>query len=97
MQTGYAAFFFRNLGGLQVGPEFGGRRHLRYAPCAPAGVPSCRVEWQSIYGRIVSEWHRPAPEGPVQLRLQIPRGITVEFMPDSSLQGARPEIITAEM
>ena len=94
MQTGYAAFFFRNLGGLQIGPEFGGQRHLRYAPCTPAGVPSCKVEWQSIHGRIVSEWHRAEPDGPVQLRLKIPRGITVEFLQDRSLRGACPEIVT---
>lgn len=81
MQTAFASFFFRNLGGLAIDEGFGGEGVLRYAPSLPAKLDSCRVEYRSRYGTIVSAWNKAG------LELTLPPGLRYEFIPNAGTEG----------
>ncbi len=81
MQTAFASFFFRNLGGLAIDEGFGGEGVLRYAPSLPAKLDSCRVEYRSRNGTIVSAWNKAG------LELTLPPGLRYEFIPNAGTEG----------
>ncbi len=92
MQSGYASFFFRNLGGLMVDEEFGAGARLVYEPSLPAGLDSARVEFRSRHGRIVSSWRREARG--VRLELTLPQGLECDFRRNATTADAELVIST---
>ncbi len=90
MKTGFAAFYFRNLGGLRIGPRFGAAAELDYEPVVPRKLGRCRVSFRSIHGEIVSEWQRT--ERGVLLELTLPEKVKASWKQNASTRDAELRI-----
>ena len=65
------AWVYRYVAGIDTTPEAPGFKDIVIHPHPDARMPSARAEYESIYGRISSEWSAAA-NGPFTLRLTIP-------------------------
>jgi hypothetical protein len=56
MQGGFDAWFYQGLAGICPDPEQPGFKHAILMPQIPTGLTNVRAEYNSVYGKIASEW-----------------------------------------
>ena len=56
MQGGFDAWFYQGLAGICPDPEQPGFKHTILIPQIPPGLTNVRAEYNSVYGKIASEW-----------------------------------------
>ncbi|MCX6623818.1 MAG: family 78 glycoside hydrolase catalytic domain, partial [Acidobacteria bacterium] len=78
-----AGWIFQNLGGINPDPERPGFRHIILRPRPVAGLDWVKCSYESLYGRIVSEWR--IADGRFRWRVEIPANTTATvFVPGSA-------------
>ncbi len=58
MQGGFDAWFYQGLAGICADPDRPGFKHAILRPQVAQGLDRVRAEYDSIHGKIVSEWRR---------------------------------------
>ena len=81
------AWVYRYAAGIDTTPGGPGFKEIVIHPHLDSRMPSARAEYESVYGRIVSDW-KGTPAGPFSLRVTIPANTTAKvFLP--TFAGAR--------
>ena len=70
MQGGFDAWFYEGLAGIDADPDRPGFKHAILRPQVVDGLDRMRAEYDSIHGRIVSEWKRDG--GQLHWRVAVP-------------------------
>ena len=65
------AWFYRTLGGIQCDPEIPGFKHIIMRPQPPADLAWVNVHYDSIHGRIVSNWKREGVDLTMEVTIPI--------------------------
>jgi alpha-L-rhamnosidase len=65
------AWVYRYVAGIDTTPDAPGFREIVIHPHLDARMPSAQAEYESVYGKISSQWSAPA-DGPFTLRVTIP-------------------------
>ena len=86
-------WFYRGLAGIRLDESAPGFRHFVLRPQLPEGLEWVKAQYDSIRGRIASEWH--VEKGDVTWSLQIPPNTTATlFLPaakaDTVTEGGKP-------
>ncbi len=75
------AWVYRYAAGIDTTPDSPGFKEIVIHPHLDARMPSARAEYQSIYGKIVSDW-KGTPGGPFSLSVTIPANTSARiFLP----------------
>ncbi len=75
------AWVYRYAAGIDATPDSPGFKEIVIHPHLDARMTSARAEYESIYGKIVSDWDG-TPAGPFSLRVTIPANTTAKiFLP----------------
>ncbi len=69
------AWVYRYAAGIDTTTSAPGFKEIVVHPHLDSRMPSARAEYQSVYGKIVSEWNG-TPSGPFALRVSIPANTT---------------------
>ena len=69
-----SAWFYKALAGIRPDPESPGFKHFYVTPYVVGGLTSARGEYDSIRGRIISDWR--LVNGRFELRLTVPANTT---------------------
>jgi alpha-L-rhamnosidase len=81
------AWVYRYAAGIDTTPDSPGFKQIVIHPHLDARMTSARAEYESIYGKIVSDW-KGTPAGPFSLQVTIPANTTARvFLP--AITGAR--------
>ena len=81
------AWVYRYAAGIDATPDAPGFKEIVIHPHLDARMTSARAEYDSIYGKIISDWDG-TPAGPFSLRVTIPANTTAKvFLP--AIAGAR--------
>ncbi len=76
------AWVYRSVAGIDTSAEGPGFREIVIHPLLDARITHARGEYDSIYGKIVSDW-RGTPAGPFSLKITIPANTTAQvILPD---------------
>jgi alpha-L-rhamnosidase len=65
------AWVYRYVAGIDTTPDRPGFKEIVIHPHLDARMPSARAEYESVYGKISSQWSS-SPDGPFTLRVTIP-------------------------
>jgi alpha-L-rhamnosidase len=77
-------WLYRYAGGIDTAPDSPGFRNIVIHPRPDARFTHARAEYDSIYGKIVSDWNG-APNGPFALKVTIPANTTATvYLPGSA-------------
>jgi alpha-L-rhamnosidase len=80
------AWVYRYAAGIDTTPDAPGFKQIIIHPHLDSRMPSARAEYDSVYGKIVSDW-TAAANGPFSLRVTVPPNTTAKvFLP--ALPGA---------
>jgi len=71
------AWVYRYAAGIDTTPESPGFKQIIIHPRLDARMSSARAEYESVYGKIISEWNG-TPAGPFGLRVTIPANTTAQ-------------------
>jgi alpha-L-rhamnosidase len=75
------AWVYRYAAGIDTLPSAPGFKEIVVHPHLDARMPSARAEYESIYGKIISDW-KGSPAGPFSLRVTIPANTSAKvFLP----------------
>jgi alpha-L-rhamnosidase len=75
------AWVYRYAAGIDTTADSPGFKEIIVHPHLDARMPSARAEYDSVYGKIVSDW-KGTPAGPFSLRVVIPANTTAKiFLP----------------
>jgi alpha-L-rhamnosidase len=75
------AWVYRYAAGIDTSPASPGFKEIIVHPHLNSRMPAARAEYDSVYGRIVSDW-KGTSEGPFSLRLTIPANTSAKvFLP----------------
>jgi len=75
------AWVYRYAAGVDTAPESPGFKEITVHPHLDGRMTSARVEYNSIYGKIVSDW-KGTPAGPFSLSVSIPANTSAKvFLP----------------
>lgn len=75
------AWVYRDAAGIDTTPDSPGFKEIIIHPHPDSRMPSARAEYESVYGKIVSDWNG-TPAGPFSLRVTIPANTTARvFLP----------------
>jgi alpha-L-rhamnosidase len=75
------AWVYRYAAGIDTAPDSPGFKEIVIHPHLDAHMTSARAEYDSIYGKIISDWNA-APAGPFSLRVTIPANTSAKvFLP----------------
>jgi alpha-L-rhamnosidase len=75
------AWVYRYAAGIDTTPRGPGFKEIVIHPHLDSRMPSARAEYESVYGKIVSDW-KGTPAGPFSLRVTIPANTTAKvFLP----------------
>jgi alpha-L-rhamnosidase len=75
------AWVYRYAAGIDTTPDSPGFKEIVIHPHLDARMTSARAEYESVYGRIVSDW-KGTPTGPFSLRIEIPANTSARiFLP----------------
>ena len=75
------AWVYRYAAGIDTTPDSPGFKEIVIHPHLDARMTSARAEYESIYGKIVSDW-KGTPTGPFSLRVTIPANTSAKvFLP----------------
>lgn len=81
------AWVYRDAAGIDTTPDSPGFKEVIIHPHLDARMTSARAEYESIYGKIISDW-KGTPSGPFSLRVTIPANTSAKvFLP--AIVGAR--------
>lgn len=81
------AWVYRYAAGIDTTPESPGFKQIIIHPHLDSRMSSGRAEYESVYGKIISEW-KGTPAGPFELRVTIPSNTTAQvYLP--VIPGAR--------
>ncbi len=81
------AWVYRYAAGIDTTPDSPGFKEIVIHPHLDSRMPSARAEYDSVYGKIVSDW-KGTPAGPFSLRVTIPANTRARiFLP--AIPGAR--------
>jgi alpha-L-rhamnosidase len=81
------AWVYRYAAGIDTTPDSPGFKEIIIHPHIDASMTSARLEYESIYGKIISDW-KGTPAGPFVLNVVIPANTTAKvFVP--AIVGAR--------
>ncbi len=86
-----SAWFYKALAGIQPDPESPGFKHFYVTPHVVGGLTSARGEYDSIRGRIISDWR--VVNGRFELRLTVPANTTATVslpIPANVLENGKP-------
>jgi alpha-L-rhamnosidase len=61
-QGGFDAWFYSGLAGIIPDPEIPGFKHIILKPEPIQSIPYAKAQYNSVYGTIMSEWHRNGNE-----------------------------------
>jgi alpha-L-rhamnosidase len=70
-----SAWFYKALAGIRVDPTVPGFKHILIKPHIVGGLTSARASYDSIHGRISSEW-RKMPNAQILLNVTVPPNTT---------------------
>jgi alpha-L-rhamnosidase len=70
MQGGFDAWFYQGLAGICPDPDQPGFKHTILRPQIPSGLRHVRAEYNSVHGKIASEWR--IEDGSFHWRVAIP-------------------------
>jgi alpha-L-rhamnosidase len=73
------AWVYRYAAGIDTTPDSPGFKEIVIHPHLDARMTSARAEYDSVYGRIVSDWNG-TPAGPFSLRVTIPANTSAKVM-----------------
>ena len=68
-------WLYRTVAGIDTAPDAPGFRHIVIQPRPDARLTHARAEYDSAYGKVVSDWDAP-PGGPFSLKVTIPANTT---------------------
>ncbi len=71
------AWVYRYAAGIDTTPDSPGFKQIVIHPHLDARMTSARAEYESIYGKIISDWHG-TPAGPFSLNVTIPANTTAK-------------------
>ena len=75
------AWVYRYAAGIDTTPNAPGFKEIVIHPHLDSRMPSARTEYDSVYGKIVSDW-KGTPAGPFSLHVTIPANTSAEiFLP----------------
>ena len=75
------AWVYRYAAGIDTTTDAPGFKQIIIHPHLDAQMPAARAEYESVYGKIVSDWHG-TPSGPFSLRVTIPANTSAKiFLP----------------
>jgi alpha-L-rhamnosidase len=78
------AWVYRYAAGVDTTPDSPGFKKIVIHPHLDARMTSARAEYESVYGKIVSDWNG-TPNGPFALRVTIPANTSANvFLPEIS-------------
>ncbi len=81
------AWVYRYAAGIDTAPYSQGFKEIVIHPHLDSGMTSARMEYESIYGKIISDW-KGTPAGPFSLKVTIPANTSAKvFLP--VIAGAR--------
>ena len=76
------AWVYRYAAGIDTTPDSPGFKEIVIHPHLDARMTSARAEYESVYGKIVSDWNG-TPTGPFSLRVTIPANTSAKvFLPE---------------
>ena len=82
------AWVYRYAAGIDTTPDSPGFKEIIVHPHLDSRMTAARAEYDSIYGKIVSEW-KGTPTGPFRLKVTIPANTSAKvFLP--AIAGAHP-------
>ena len=74
-------WMYEDLAGIR--PDERGYRHLLMQPCFPQGLDWVKASYNSVSGRIESEWHRE--DGRITWRIKLPKAVKATvILPDGT-------------
>ncbi len=81
------AWVYRYAAGIDTNSDAPGFKEITVHPHLDSRMPSARAEYDSVYGKIISDW-KGTPAGPFSLRVTIPANTSAKiFVP--AIPGAR--------
>ncbi len=75
--TGITAWFINGLGGIRPDPENPGFQLFLIKPYFAPGLDRAETSHESVYGKIISEWHRQ--DGKMQFSFAVPANSTARI------------------
>ncbi|MGY4386081.1 alpha-L-rhamnosidase [Pedobacter sp. UYP24] len=72
-------WFYSAIGGIKTNAEHAGMQHFVIAPKTIADLAYCKSSYNSLYGKIRSEWKRTA-NGNLDVIIEIPKNSTATFI-----------------
>jgi alpha-L-rhamnosidase len=76
------AWVYRSVAGIDTSVDGPGFKEIMIRPHLDARMPAVRAEYDSVYGKIVSDW-KGTPSGPFSLKLTIPPNTSAKvFLPE---------------
>ncbi|RZK74340.1 MAG: hydrolase, partial [Pedobacter sp.] len=82
--------FYYGIGGIKTDQEDPGMQHFTIEPKAVADLSFCRTSYNSLYGKIRSEWKRDA-DGKFHILLEIPVNSSATFVLPSGKKSIKDE------
>jgi alpha-L-rhamnosidase len=73
------AWVYRSVAGIDTDAAGPGFKHIVIHPLLDARITHARGEYDSVYGKIVSDW-RGTPQGPFALKVTIPANTTAKVI-----------------
>jgi alpha-L-rhamnosidase len=73
------AWVYRYAAGIDTTPDSPGFKEIVIHPHLDARMASARAEYESVYGKIISDWNG-TPAGPFSLRVTIPPNTTAKVL-----------------
>ena len=73
-----SAWFYRYLGGIQPNDNYPGFKKFIIAPTAPTDLSHVNCEYNSPFGKIISNWKKKA-DGTIIFNIEIPKGTSAEI------------------
>jgi len=84
-------WFYSGLGGIKADAENPGMKHFIIEPQAIADLTYCKTAYNTLYGKIRSEWKR-AEGGKMQVLIEIPANTSATFILPSGLQPVKGDM-----
>jgi alpha-L-rhamnosidase len=86
------AWFYYGLGGIKADPDSAGMQHFTIEPKTVAGLEFCKSSYNSLYGRIRSEWKKMG-NGKHQFLIEVPANTTATFVVPGQKSGVKDELV----
>ena len=74
------AWVYRSVAGIDTTPSAPGYREIVIRPRLDSRVTKARGEYESVYGKIVSDWQNGDGSGPFSLEVTIPANTTAKIL-----------------